>query len=186
MDEVSAARAEPEFSRPIHVAELEARAVTLELEADSEERRALAGRLSLLALERLTATAELEPLGDGGRVRARVNFVADVVQSCVVTLDPVPAHIEESFGLVFAPEAEIPAERGEVELDLDGEEPPEPLHEGRFDLGEAVAEHLALALDPYPRKEGAAVGEAYGEKAPEGDDKDENPFAVLTRLGGRG
>lgn len=186
MDEVRVPRAEPEFSRPIQIAELAAGAVTLEVEAGPEELRALAGRLSLRLLKRLAATAEFERLGDGDRVRARVNFVADVIQSCVVTLDPVPAHIEESFGLVFAPEAEIPAERGEVEVDLEGEEPPEPLCEGRFDLGEAVAEHLALALDPYPRKSGASVGEDFGGSERERDDEDENPFAMLKELTEKG
>lgn len=182
MVEVSAELAEPEFSRPVHIDVVAARAVTLKLEAEPDERRALAARLSLVSLERLTARAELEPLGDRGRVRVRVILVADVIQSCVVTLEPVPAHIEESFGLVFAPPTDIPAEKGEVDLVLDGEQPPEPLHEGRFDLGEAVAEHLALALDPYPRKAGASVEEAYGEGAGDGGEEEDGPFAVLKRL----
>lgn len=192
MVEVSAELAESEFSRPVHIDEVAAGAVTLKLEAEPDERRALAARLSLVSLERLTASAELEPLGRRGRVRVRVNLVADVIQSCVVTLDPVPAHIEESFRLVFAPETDIPAEKGEVEVGLDGDEPPEPLRAGRFDLGEAVAEHLALALDPYPRKAGASVEEAYGEGAgdgggeeggeEDGGEEDGGPFVVLKRL----
>lgn len=183
---MSAELVEPEFSRLVHIDEVAAGTVTLKLEAEPDERRALAARLSLVALERLTASVKLEPLGDRGRVRARVNLVADVIQSCVVTLGPVPAHIEESFGLVFVPEADIPAEKGEVEVVLDGEEPPEPVREGKFDLGEAVAEHLALALDPYPRTAGASVEEAWGEGAGDGGEEDDGPFAVLKRLTDRG
>ena len=179
---MSAQQAEPQFSRPVHVDGVGADKVTFELEAHTEERRALGRRLGLRSLDRLTATARVKRAGAAGVVHLRVNFVADVVQSCVVTLDPVPVHIEESFELVYAPEEDIPVERGEVVLTQDGEEPPEPLRDGILDLGEAVAEHLALALDPYPRKPGVSVGDVLAEVAGDGEGEDGSPFAVLREL----
>ena len=60
-----------------------------------------------------------------------------------------------------------------------------------IDVGKAIAEHLALALDPYPRAPGAelsaldlAPGGAEGAK--EGGDTDEefvqSPFKELAKL----
>ena len=74
---------------------------------------------------------------------------ADVVQSCVVTFEPVPAKIEAEFDRLFS--RDVPEEAlDEVEIDAEAELP-EPLVDGRLDLGEILAEELSLALDPYPR-----------------------------------
>lgn len=178
---MNAKQAESEFSRPFAVDEMGADEVRVELEARAEERAALARRLDLLALDRLTAVARIKRSGAGGAFGVHVNFVADVVQSCVVTLDPIPVHIEESVDLVYAPEHEIPVERVEVVLSQEGEDRPEPLREGAIDLGEAVAEHLALALDPYPRRPGVSLDDVRRAGGPESGAEDEGPLAMLRR-----
>ena len=68
----------------------------------------------------------------------------------------------------------------EVLIDLDAEDPPEPVVDGGVDIGEVVTEHLALALDPYPRREGARM--RVGDWA--GSEGDSSPFAVLKSLKG--
>ncbi len=87
----------------------------------------------------------------GGCVRLSARLRAEVVQSCVATLEPVSAAIEEDFSLLFAPDRDADADlllRPEDELI-------EPLGDGIIDIGEAVAQQLSLALDPYPRASSA-------------------------------
>jgi uncharacterized metal-binding protein YceD (DUF177 family) len=98
----------------------------------------------------LTAHVVLRRVG-GGMVRLTASLSADPVQTDVVTLDPLPAHIEDDFALLFGD-----ADDDDAALDPDAE-PVEPLQNGRIDLGEAVAQQLSLALDPYPRAPGSAI-----------------------------
>lgn len=136
----------PEFSRVIKLDAIGA-GQSVTAAAEPAERAALAARFGLIALDRLEAEVNLER--DGQAVLAEGRLVADAVQSCVATGEPVPAHVEEPFALRFLPAAAI--EQGdEVELsDLDCDTLP---HDGKaIELGEAIAETFALALDPYPR-----------------------------------
>ncbi len=114
---------------------------------------------------------------------------ADVVQTCVVSLDPVPAKIEESFSRKFLQGAvveDVVSDDGPGILDLDAEDPPEPWDGDQIDLGPIVVEHFALALDPYPRLPHAVAKVPPGLKGPiqvgeapvEAPAKP-NPFAVL-------
>ncbi|MEE8549246.1 MAG: DUF177 domain-containing protein [Alphaproteobacteria bacterium] len=179
----------PEFSRIVAVDRMEA-VETLEIVADGAERAALGRRFGLDSLDALTASVTLTKFGDGRRVRLSANFSADVLQSCVVTLEPARSRIEDSFVLVYDEDAGGPAEAETVVL-LKGQISPEPWSGDVIDVGEAVAEHLALALDPYPRATGAdlsALGLAPGgaDAGKEGDDPDGefsgSPFKELAKL----
>jgi uncharacterized metal-binding protein YceD (DUF177 family) len=167
-----------EFSRVFRVDDLPPGGSTVTLTADASECAALARRFGLLALRGLTVQARFSPRpvarGVGRSVRVEGRFEADVEQECVVTLEPVSSRVADGFALVFADQV-APAEP-DLSPDLDAEEA-EPLTEGGFDLGEAVAELLALAIDPYPRAPGA-VFEVPAELA----EPRESPFAVLRRL----
>lgn len=168
----------PEFSRPVRIDTLGEGDRSIEIEADAGERAALAKRFGLLALDMLTATAELRRQGDiitaTGRVRA------SVAQACVASGAPVPETIDETFSLRFVPES--PGEVEEIELS------PEDwdtvgYHGSAVDLGEAVAETLALSLDPFPRASDANValreaGVLSEEEAAEAS----SPFAALKGL----
>lgn len=104
---------------------------------------------------------------------------ARVEQACVVTLDPVDSTIHATFERRFLPADMIDpdGDAEEVFVDPEGEDPPEPLtHE--LDLGEIVAEELALNLDPYPRKPGIS----FEEKPEAPPEPKANPFAKLARL----
>ena len=142
--------------------------------ASPEECREIAGRFDLLAVDSLLAEGALFPEADGRRVRLEGRLIADVVQTCVVSLDPVPAHIDVPFERLYGWDAggERTDEGDEVFLDLDDELPVERLTADTLDVGEATAEQLALELDPYPRKPGALFtgcdlgGGETGDSAP--------------------
>ncbi|MGE0119649.1 MAG: DUF177 domain-containing protein [Dongiaceae bacterium] len=169
-----------EFSRPVAADQIGPQETEREIVANEVERARLAERFGLLALDRLAATLQLRR-SRSGVIRVTGRFEAEVVQACVVTLEPVPARVSESFAAAFGPSPAAPA--GEVVIvDLDEEDPAEELVDGRIDLGEVVAQQLAVALDPYPRAPGAddRFSTADGEGA-DGDAK-AGPFAALERL----
>lgn len=144
---------QPEFSRPVEVDRVGPEGVRLEIEADPTERAALARRFGLVGLDRLTAAATIAPVSRTlFRVEAR--FEAEATQTCVVTLEPVPARLSESFSALFGEGGP-----GQSALLASGEDEdePEPIEGGVIDVAETVAQHLALALDPYPRKPGASL-----------------------------
>ena len=91
---------------------------------------------------------------DGPTVRATGQLKADVVQSCAVSGEDLPVKIAEPIALHFVPPADSP--ESEEEIELEAEDLDEIEMEGtRFDLGEAVAQSLALAIDPYLEGPGA-------------------------------
>ena len=162
--------------------------LTIAYEAGEAEREALTGRLDLLSLEALTSQLRFEPVDEAeGAIRVTGTIRAALVQSCVVTLEPVPRSVSEPVSALYAPP---PAEQPEheVEVLVEGDEA-EPLPEDGIDVGALVAEHLALILDPYPRHPDAPDGPltyAAGEDGPkEGvpdDEGDTGPFAALGQL----
>src|SRR5262249_9065317 len=101
---------------------------------------------------------------------------ADVTQACALSLEPVPAQIDERFAALFGGPAAV---AGIVDIDLAEEDPPEPIENGRIDMGELVAQHLALALDPHPRAPGARLSAAGTEGIGNGG---AHPFAALGEL----
>jgi uncharacterized metal-binding protein YceD (DUF177 family) len=138
-----------EFSRPLSLDGLPPQGVCVQLDAGPEERSALAARFELVAIESLAGELHVAPVQDAASFLVTGRLSADVVQSCVVTLEPVPGRIEVAFDRLFS--RAIPAEAaGEVEIDAEALTP-EPLIGDRLDLGEILAEELALALEPYPR-----------------------------------
>lgn len=164
------------FRRAVPVARVGEAGLRQMVEAKPAEYDGIAAYLGLVALRGLKADVALSHWrGKGLRVSGTLS--ADVTQSCVVTLDPVEAHIEATFERRFLPEETLTrdeADQHEVFVDPDGEDPAEPL--GReVDLGEILIEELSLNLDPYPRKEGVAF--KSDETSPR-----ETPFAALAKL----
>jgi uncharacterized metal-binding protein YceD (DUF177 family) len=171
---------QPEFSRSVEVAALAAGPVRERIEATEAERAALARRFGLVALSELRALVTLTPTV-AGQARLDARLEARVVQACVVTLEPVEAAIAESFTVYYADAAPQPS--ASVDLPVDDEAWPEPIVDGRIDIGEAVAQQLALSLDPYPRAPGARLDADYGAGADAAEARP-NPFAALAA--GRG
>lgn len=172
---------DPEFSRIVDSGGLGPAPERHEIVAGAGERHALARRFGLESLDRLSATLTLARVSSG-QIRLNGRLSAGLAQSCVVSLEPVAQKVEEEFSLYYAETGDAPDGQGpggEV-VGLDDEESPEPLTDDCIDIGEAVAQQLALALDPYPRAPGAAL------QAVDADDRTEaarpNPFGPLVGL----
>ena len=199
-----------EFSRSIVVAELPAGGRAFSIEAAADERRAVAQRLGLVALHALRAEGVVSPAGADGAVRLTGRLLAEVEQTCVVTLEPFPATIAAAIESLYSPAACAGADD-----DVPGCDAPafdagafdgaafdgaafdgaafdagafsfcEPLEGDSIDVGEAVTQHLALELDPYPRKPDAVL------EWPRNQSDDDapvapSPFAALRNRSGGG
>jgi hypothetical protein len=163
------------FSRVMRVSGIGAGAVERRIEADAAE---LAGLAALFGLPAVSALAGDFVLAHerGGVIGARLRLRARVRQVCVVSLDEFWAEVAEDAVLRFVPASSV-KEGEEIELDPETLEGPDEISYGgdTVDLGAVLAEQLALALDPYPRKPGAALPAEVASEAV-------TPFAVLGRL----
>ena len=158
----------PEFSRPVTVASVPAEGRVIELEANPAERARLAARFGLPAIDRLTCRFTLHPLPGGG-LTAQGQLAAQVRQECVVSTEPFAAAVTEDFSLRFVPPQALSAD-----IEVDGPDDI-PITGANVDLGEAAAEQLALALDPYPRHPDLP------EPPEAAADEPGSPFAALRR-----
>jgi uncharacterized metal-binding protein YceD (DUF177 family) len=147
--------------------------------ATASECAALASVLDLITCDRLVAafTVRSKSLGC---YRMYGSLEADLVQACIVSLEPVPAHIEEDFDVEYRPAELIEREDGTAERAILEGRDVEPIEGHRLDAGRIVFEHLSAALDPYPRKEGAEFH--WVDKEPSDRPESDNPFAVLKSL----
>lgn len=165
----------PEFSFIVAPSRLPAAGGAYDLEPTAEERAALARRFDLLSLDAFRAGLRLVPVQGGDVLRLTGSIAARVVQRCVVTLEPVESVLEVPVDIMLRPADTLTGE-------IDYEEDVEPYWDDSVDIGEIVAEELALALDPYPRAAEAGVrGEAdriEGEPPP-------GPFDALASLRGK-
>lgn len=177
-----------EFARPFKVERLRGGSMRLQIEADAAERAALIDRFDLVALDRLEADLTIRA-GAGGTVRLSGRLIADATQACIATLEPVPAPLDVAFEMSFAEDAADDG-LGEIVIDMDAEDSPDPIENGEIDLGEAVVQQMAVALDPYPRSPDAPSFDDDDPDSADGNGPDvepaparPSPFAVLRRKG---
>ncbi len=158
-----------ELERRISVADLDGtRPRTVVVEASEVECGRLAERLRIEAVVSLRAEVELrrELTGD---IVARGKLPSDVVQACVVTLEPVPSRIGVEFEQRFSDRSGA----GEAE----DEDPVEAIVDGEIEIGDIVTQNLSLSLDPYPRAPGVEF-----EEFDDDPDTPSGPFAALSQL----
>jgi uncharacterized metal-binding protein YceD (DUF177 family) len=178
-----------EFSRRVTIDPWPDAGVNVNVTADPVERRAVARRFDLVEVRSLHGYGRIERLEGAAELVFRGWLEADVVQTCVASLEPVPARIRRPVERRYRPGAAHAAAlarlqpSGSIDLD-DAEDEVEPLIGREIDLGEALAEELALALDPYPRAAGAAMveTEALGPHVTLGRAEPGKPFAALRQL----
>ncbi|MCY7271918.1 MAG: DUF177 domain-containing protein [Sphingomonas bacterium] len=155
----------------------------IDLVATDAECADLARRLGLVALDRLAAHCVLDRkrIGDkAGSIRARGRIKASLSQACVASGEPLPAYIDEAFELHFQPE---PTRAPDEEVELSGDELDVIFHDGSgLELGEAIADTLAVSIDPYPRGPNAEV--ALSQAGVLSEDQ-AGPFAALAALKGK-
>lgn len=177
---MNASNANPlEFSRPFAIEDIAPGGSDVLLKATPDERRKLAERFGLLSLETLTARLTITRGASGIPVRVHGRLDAVLVQECVVSLEPVRSKINELLEVAFAPVGDEPM--GDL-LDPDQPDPPEPLDGDSVELGEIVAQYLSLAIDPYPKRAGAAPPDWQQASPHGGDESADNPFSILADL----
>ncbi len=164
----------PEFSRKVDIREIGDKPVRLS--ANAGECAALARRFGIVAVLRLEAEVSLEPKGQ--MVEATGSFTADILQSCAISAEDLALRIVEPLLLRFVPARAIKRVEPEIELAVDDCEEVEYTGTA-FDLGEEVAQSLAVAIDPF------VVGPMADEARRSAgllDQDSSGPFAALARL----
>ncbi|QTD57503.1 YceD family protein [Parasphingorhabdus cellanae] len=167
---------QPELSKIIKLSEIGSSALTGTIVADDEERQALAKRFDLPSIESITSeyrlAAKEHEISFTGTIQSSLH------QACAISGQPFPVQIDEIFNIIFVEKTEIPASDEEIELapeDCDVIE----YDAAQIDLGEAIAQTLYLALDPYPRGPDAdRAAEKNGLKSEE----EAGPFGALAAL----
>jgi uncharacterized metal-binding protein YceD (DUF177 family) len=143
--------------------------------ATPEECKALATALDILGVNALSAKAYAIRLAES-HYRLSGSFEGEVVQACVVTLEPLVNKVRSNFSAEFRPESEISDDNGVIDINDDTEI--EALAGSAINFGRVVFEELAATLDPYPRKSGAE----FAPPADGAEPKPPSPFAVLAQL----
>ena len=165
------------LSRPVGV--IEPPSAPIEIIANEAKRKALAAAYDLVAVKGLSATVSVSPVPGGG-VSVEGRVVADIVQTCVVSLVPVDAHIDETFEVRYVRDPrKQPKVGAEVVVDPAAPDPPELLIGPTIDVGEIVEEYFVLAIDPYPHAPGATLPADVLEEA---ESVEDSPFAALAKL----
>lgn len=142
------------YSYTVRARDIPSSGMDLQMVADEAVRERIAEMLSVPAVNRLEADIRLAP-GPGDAVELTGTLKGEVVQTCIVTLDPLDQSVEENLDVTFLPAAERDGRNGKtVLLDPLDEDDIEFYRDGRIDLAGFLTEHLALGLDPYPRRAG--------------------------------
>ena len=158
------------------VTEIPATGLTRERRITGEALLPLAGELNMLELSSVVADYRIERLA-GGAYRLHGRVIADGAQACVVTVEPVPSHVDETFDTEFWPD--LPEADGGEDKSILDERDVERLEGGVIPVGRIVFETISAGLDPYPRKPDAAFD--WQEKD-QPVTENVSPFAALSKL----
>ncbi|NNC59713.1 MAG: DUF177 domain-containing protein [Erythrobacter sp.] len=164
----------PELSRPVKLKGIQNEPVVVE--ANESERAALARRFNITSIENLRAVVALDPGGD--TIKASGSLTARITQACAISGEDFPVAIEENLDFVFVPASSGPPvdAAADIEIELEDDELDEIEYSGdSFDVGEAVAQSLALAIDPYA--EGPNADAARKSAGISSDDEPSGPLA---------
>ncbi len=173
-----------QLSHTVNVAVLPARGLRIKLEADEAVRALLAHEANALRVDRFNCELLLKRWHKNG-VIVTGEVSADITQECVVTLEPVHSRIFEEIERLFVPDgSKLTKPRlnneGELVIDFDGKDEPEPFCGDTLNAWEIAIEHFLLGVDPFPRKEGVELDDAVqATNQPEHSEEKPNPFAVL-------
>jgi len=155
----------------------------IRLEANEKARLQLAQNHALVHVCSFVGDFQLMPSGRGG-IALSGRLVADIVQRCVISGEEMPGHIDTDVEVVFMPQeastmADAPLDEVDSAFDIEQDDKIEIINGNMIDIGAVAEEFFELALDPYPRKEGAAFSPAIEALA---QDAPVSPFAVLAKL----
>jgi uncharacterized metal-binding protein YceD (DUF177 family) len=156
-----------EFSRPLQVDRVPKLGSHERLTADSKECDALAARVGIPKIHSCGGFLKVSPWRGGG-LKITGNLEAEVDQISVVSLETFTEKVNFQVERFFLPQRESQS-TGEEDVDV--------IENGSVDLGEILAETLALELDPYPRKPGEVFNDVIESVEPE----KVSPFTKLKR-----
>jgi len=175
---------EPLFDAIVRIDKLPAAGRSVSIDADEATRAKIAQAMKLTAVERFVAELSVTPLRGG--LRALGHLKARIVQPSVVSFEPVFQNIDEDVDRVFLPVGQTahapPPGAEEIFIDLEDDDFPDHIDGPEVDLSALLIETLALAIDPYPRREGEDLS-TLGIDATEDDS---GPFAALRQLKDKG
>ena len=173
-----------DFAIPIHITELPIGGLTICRLVDPEAYAQIASRLAVDAVEEFLIEVSVQRDQKHKSIAmAQGKIKVTVIQSCSVTLEPITSKFCIPIDLTFADEGALtPAE----DINFDEADPPEPMHDGRFDLGDTLIQILAVEINPFPRKPGSSIQDissaspalSPGTKL----DSSEHPFSPLAKL----
>lgn len=170
---------QPLFDAIVRIDKLPTAGRTVSVDADEATRVRIAEDMKLLAVENFVADLTVAPFRGG--LRAQGWLKARIVQASVVSFEPVPQDIDEEVDRVFLPvgqTARAPAPGTEIFVDLEDDDFPDHIDGPEVDLSALLLETLALAIDPYPRRDGEDLA-SLGVNVTEDDS---GPFAALRGL----
>jgi len=165
----------PGFSHVVRVERLPPHGKHFRIETSESERKVIAEALGIVAVDALAAELDVRPLAIGVGIRGTLD--ASVVQTDVVTLEPVHQEVSEEIDVTLTP-AEGVGVRNRRFAEDEPEAERDVFRDGQIDLGAIAVEHLALGLDPYPR----APGVEFSGHIEDDSAEDPSPFAALERL----
>jgi hypothetical protein len=176
-------RTEPLFDAIVRIDRLPAGGRSVVVDADEKTRTAIAEAMKVTSVERFVASLTVVPLRGG--LRAQGRLVASITQPSIVTFEPVSQDIDEPIDRIFLPVShghQAPAPGSEVFVDLEDDDFPDQIDGPEVDLSALMVETLALAIDPYPRRDGDDLATS-GLAVSEGEG---GPFAALAKLKAKG
>lgn len=162
----------------------------LEIAPDAAQSKALADHFGVKSISGVKADLRFIRVQAGLVIHIKGRFQADILQECVVTLEPIETHLDESFDGWYADpdqalsfqkakqQREMQKQHGEAPI-LEEEDDPEAIVDGQIDLGDLVTQFISLAIDPYPVKEGAEIGAGDVPKVQDKEPVRKNPFEKL-------
>jgi len=168
------------FHRYLDVAAIPPKGKSLRIEAEEAERADLAERFSLEEVKSFKGEITVTPLPKGENFVLEGKYEAEIVQICVISLQPFSCSVKGCVSRRYGPP---PPEEEDIEIlvEMDEEDPPEPLDEGRIDAAEALVEEFGVALDPFPKSPEAQF-EGYQVGGEESEAESPGPFAALAAL----
>ena len=158
---------------------LENEEVSLDIRATPDECKALAKRFDILEVEDLNAFLTIRPGANPALITIEGEIMAHVVQSCCVTLAPVKETVQDAFSDLLTTDPELLG--SDEDSEDDSGKPTELIRGEQIDIGEIVAQWMALALNPYPRSD-APLYEHIEQPTESGT---HTPFSVLGDLKGK-
>jgi uncharacterized metal-binding protein YceD (DUF177 family) len=174
--------APPPLSRIIRVDEIKDGEEGL-IEVGAAEREAIAALLDLPRLDQLSFTFRFARRGQG-RLALNGSLLVVVTQTCVVTLEPVESAVDVPIEIEFWPASQIKAyaETADEAASHGVLDWPEPIDDGKIDLGPIIYQTLATSLDPYPKREGASFSWSEADSETPSREEEKGPFAALKQL----